>query len=299
MNKSLLIIFGLIVFFTDVNAKTYLRPNDKIPSDAAMALEFLQLYTSGPKSWDKEIRNLDQLLLHLSEEERLMILKSELYKAILKTSRGVSVERANYRPQTLERLQEKFGKVSPEKWDPFSTFFLRAVMSDLKRIMLDAEYPNFINNLRSNRGLTAAGRSFKQKLDVLLPWVQWYFEGSLPGLKQKLLQASEIALKLFADRASNLIFMTQFEKFDQKEEVKSLRFFEVQPIPNLASQDESSSEGALKQIDVSIPPAPQEGLDEKWVPKIAPDPDYQVPETLPEPVDDWLPKPVDDWLDNM
>lgn len=297
MNKWMLTTFILLLTFMDVQAQNYLQAKEELPQDVAMALEFLQLNSPPSKDWESDIRELDQLLRYLSKEERLMVLKAELYKAILKTSRGENVQRPTYRRQTLERLKKNFQNKNDEKWDPFSTYFVQALITDLELIMQDAYYPNFLNELRSNRSLSSQSRSFKQRLDGLLPWVQWYFEGSLPGLKQKLLQTSEMALRLFNQRAKNLIFMTQFE-MPNLDQDQGLQFFQAKATPGKTESDEAS-EAPLEQLDVDIPPAPKAPFDEKWVPKVAPDPDYEAPENLPEPVDDWLPKPVDDWLDDM
>ena len=265
MNKTKLVTFLFVLWPLFCHAQTYFKASEKIPSDVGMALNFLQTHSSFEVDREDELKELDQLLGKLTEEERLMILKSEFYKAVLKTSRGVPVQRSSYRRETLERLKKSFEDRNPENWNELSEVFIQALIKDLEIIMQDVNYPNFLNQLNSRRALTSQSRSFKQRLDNLLPWVQWYFEGSLPGLEQKLLQTSELGLQLITQRVKNLIFMSEFESEKSPSKAEKLSFFEAAPHPKASQKEEKSAEETIEGIDVESSAPAQKPLDEKYL----------------------------------
>lgn len=262
-----------------------------------MATHFYQQKSSSTEeAMATKLRQLDQLLGLLSEEERLMLLKSELYKAHLRLSRGQSVRRESFEPSSVQVVMTILNE---KKLDPYTRFILQALSIDLRAIMQDSSYPTFLTQWRSGpQNLAPQLQGMKRRLDILLPWVEWLNFGGVEIFEQKLLQAVEQAIDSTIARIKNYLLMTRLPLPQSLPELSSMQFFEAIMIDEQSKK--APGQSVLGVVDEVIKSqTPEEKSISGWVPRTEPDPDYVAPEQLPRPVHDWDPKPLDDWLDDL
>lgn len=274
----------------------FFKAKPELPQDFALVVHYFQQKSElNEEQLSLKIRYLDTLLSQLSEEERLSLLKAELYKAHLRLSRGQNLRRESFEEASLQLVLKTLNE---KKLDPYMRFFLQALSVDLRNLMQDSNYPTFLAQWRIGpQNLSPQLQGFKRRFDLLLPWVEWLKFSEIDGLEEKLKIASELAVESAILRIENFLLMTQLQKQKLLPNMNQLQFFTV---VKLEGEKTSQDGTALKIIENVIQNA-KDGPDENkpWVPRAEPDPNYIAPTSLPAPVYDWDPKPLDDWLNDL
>lgn len=302
INLFYLTIFLSFLFSSLVRAEDFYQAKENLPSDFALAIQFYQKKSDeSAEQVALKIKTLDAYLTKLTEEERLMFLKSELYKAHLKLSRGVTPRAESYEPSSLPMVLKTLNE---KKLDPYTRFFLQAISQDLKQITQDSGYPTFLVQWRTGpQNLSPQFQGLKRRLDILLPWVEWLNFNEVEGLELRLFEAVDLAVESVTARMRNYFLMGQVNVPQTLPDKSKLQFFSV---VGIEEEKEKPGAGVIEIIDQVIDEeqgqqqtTSEDGAVSGWVPRTEPDENYRPPEELPTPVKDWDPKPLDDWLDDL
>lgn len=282
---------------------TYYKAKSTLPSDFGVALDHVQLYSKKPIEVTQQIIFLDQLLEQISEEERLFFTKAELYKSLFRFARLEPTRAELYELTTLELATRIYQQVLPyEQTHPYLPLLFGGVLSDLNRIMKAPGYRTFVQKNRTTPNqLDANQRTIKNKLELILPWLAWFQKGEVELVNKKLQPALEHMLESVISRLQDFHYLTRNKELNlETERAGRLVFFDVRPRPNLiiekTPKQEPSLEQTLEPLLNQVPEEPPK-TDESWRPREEetneffnpePDPDYQAPQELPAPVNDWL-----------
>lgn len=302
INHFFLTIFLSLLFSPFVRAQDFYKAKENLPTDFALAIHFYQKKSDeSAEQMGLKIRTLDAYLTKLTEEERLMFLKSELYKAHLKLSRGQTVRAESFEPSSLPLVLKTLNE---KKLDPYTRFFLQAIAQDLKEITQDSGYPTFLVQWRTGpQNLSPQFQGLKRRLDILLPWVEWLNFNEVEGLELRLFEAVDLAVESVTARMRNYFLMGQVSIPQTLPDKNKMQFFSV---VGIEEEKEKPGTGVIEIIDQAIDEelgqqqsTSEDGAASGWVPRTEPDENYQPPKELPVPVKDWDPKPLDDWLDDL
>lgn len=302
INLFFLTIFLSLLFSPFVRAQDFYKAKENLPTDFALAIHFYQKKSDeSAEQMGLKIRTLDAYLTNLTEEERLMFLKSELYKAHLKLSRGQTVRAESFEPSSLPLVLKTLNE---KKLDPYTRFFLQAIAQDLKGITQDSGYPTFLVQWRTGpQNLSPQFQGLKRRLDILLPWVEWLNFNEVEGLELRLFEAVDLAVESVTARIRNYFLMGQVSIPQTLPDKNKMQFFSV---VGIEEEKDKPGAGVIEIIDQAIDEelglqqsTSEDGAVSGWVPRTEPDENYQPPKELPAPVKDWDPKPLDDWLNDL
>jgi hypothetical protein len=246
------------------------------------------------------LETLDSLMGSLEQSDRFFIAKTTVYKWILKATPFT-------KPPKEFSLDQFQTKSDLKDLSPFAKWLLMAIKSDVAELISTESYQQYRREIQ-NRGRVIQNKSIEARVNLIRPWAYLFSkeQGSLISLR--LVKYQFILL-------DNLISQYQlFHRFKNKElpsTTKKLSFFVLddgtKPITN-GQQDKT-----IKILDEVIEkhkkanlPVPvsdwQVSKNDEWTPKDdgslsneakinldnpSPDPSYQAPTNLPQPVNDW------------
>ncbi len=308
----LFILFQLPVVFAS-EGLIYYHGRSNIPRDFQLALNHLQIQERSPKVVLEQIIILDQLLDLVSEEDRLWLPKTELYKALLRGGRGVTLRHEYYERESIGILTQAHRETKNAHNQEFVHFLYGSLLRDLSELMNTTNYQSFILRFKNAPNqLEGDQLVVKRKLDLVLPWVHWYNEGGIELANTKLKPVLMEMLINLNSRLRDFLFLSKTQRISlQLERVGNLTYFEQRPLPppktEIATSEKTNQAEAVVEAIIqregttlNTPSSewkPKDDLEDFFNPK--PDTNYRPPTTLPEPSNDWLPSPVNDWLDSL
>jgi hypothetical protein len=296
-------LFATLESSAEENNKYY-EPRSSLPLDMRLALSHLQFHYHQPEEIKRNIIILDQFLDLLSEEERLFITKAELYKALFRITRDVSIRIELFDQQTLDIVtrarQESTGL---KETHPFFYQLYGSILGDLKPIIESPGYRTFVGKIRTSPSqLTNEELILKRKMEMVLPWIEWFQKGGVDQVNSYLVEAFNDYLNVIISRMNDYFFLTRDENLTlSTTRDGDLSFFTLKDLPAGLNpkpvQEDTDSENLetilapiLKQQDSLPKPVddwrPRESAQDFF--KMAPDPNYVAPEALPDPVNDWI-----------
>lgn len=283
----------------------FYEPRPSLPIDMRLALSHLQYHHPTQREQiKKNIVVLDQYLDLLSEEERLFITKAELYKALFRVTRNAQFRIELFEERTIDVVtrarQESIGL---KETHPFFFQLYGSILSDLNTTIQAPGYRSFLNKLRSSQSqLNSDELMLKRKLEMILPWVEWFQKGGIDQVNFHLILALDDYLNVLVSRLNDYFFLTTMKLpnlITSKE--GDLSFFSLKPYPSGLTpspmakvEDSATIESILAPIlnqQVILPKPvddwkPKESAEEFFL--MQPDPSYVAPEVLPAPVNDWI-----------
>lgn len=293
----------------------YYHGRTNLPRDFQLALNHLQIQERSPKVILEQVIILDQLLDLISEEDRLWLPKTELYKALLRGGRGVKLRHEYYERESIGILTQAHLATQKAHNQEFTHFLFGSLLRDLSELMNTTNYQSFILRFKNAPNQLSGDQLLvKRKLDLILPWVHWYKEGGVELVNQKMQPILMEMLTNLNLRLNDYLFLTKNQKMTlQLDRKGDLTYFEQRPLPpaKLATTPTDQTAPAETIVDrvveVEKENTENKNQTEQWRPKDdlesffnpKPDTNYQAPESLPEPSNDWLPSPVNDWLDSL
>ena len=243
---------------------------------------------------------LDSLMGSLEQSDRFFIAKTTVYKWVLKATPFTKPPKEF----SLEKFETK-SKIS--ELSPFAQWLLMSIKSDVADLVSTNAYQQYRREMQ-NRGRIIQNKGVEARVNLIRPWAYLFTkeQGSLISLR--LVKYQFILL-------DNLISQYQlFHRFKSKElppTTKKLTFFRLDDGTQKAENNEQ--ENTIKILDEVIEkhkkanlPVPvsdwQVSKNDEWTPKEdgslsneaklnlenpTPDPSYQAPTKLPQPVNDW------------
>lgn len=312
MKHIIFISFLLICSSKSLGEETYklmyYQASSTIPQDIGLALGHLQLHTDDPSKVRQKIIILDQLLEHLQEQELLMLGKTELYKAIFRRVQNQRPRLEMYELDSLRLAREAYeASKQKELTHPYLALLMGGLLNDIQGIMEAPGYRTFLVRLRANPNQLEGDHLITQrKLEMILPWLQWYQEGELDGVNYQLTRALDWMLDSMVNRFNDYYYLTRFQRLSiQTERQGDLTFFGLQPRPDLDVEPRATEprpptlEETLAPVLDYVPPAQLPEPVNDWLPRDSaqdffnpsPDPGYTPPTRLPDPVNDWFRSP--------
>jgi hypothetical protein len=296
-------IYSLIaVLLCGVTHAKYYTPRPGTPLELGYALESIQkkpLSEEEKKKFENSLLRLEQALMKLNREEVLFLIKSEIYKTILRERPDIQIPPQAYSPSYLGEIRAQLPKVNGLL--PFTNWLVTALVRDLDLLYQDPglrEYSKERLSPSPSPG-PAAARAGK-KLSMILPYLETLRLKGAQGLEHEL---TPVLLNLFDRLANNSELLASLAKRPPNSLATTERYFEAidtAPTPKTVSKDLEVDEILRKTIDkhksIGLPlptgewrPKDDKNSNTAQVQVIAtPDPGYRAPEKLPEPVDDWI-----------
>jgi hypothetical protein len=301
------LFFYLIAGLSHGEASTtelmYYVPKSNVPSDLGTGLQQLQINSEDRVHTRQRIIILDQLMEQITEQELLMFGKTELYKALFRQPRGLRPRPELFEHGTVQLANRALEEARKQtRTHPFTTFFWEALNNDLKSIIETPQYRTFLTRFRNTPNqLEADDLLIRRRLELILPWLQWYQDGGIGEVNSHLQEALGSAIDALIARINDYLFLTRTTRLALTTDRQGdLSFFRLEARPDLQERSDQTTEvratleGALAPLIESVPKLPVPVND--WIPadtveqffSPAPDPGYIPPEQMPSPVNDWL-----------
>lgn len=218
------------------------------------------------KSLDQKIKKLNSLLIPLSKAEIYFLIKTEIYKAIYEISPGDSFVSTSIN-FNFSFLENKF--IQNKERYPFVYFLIYGLYNDYKKLWEE--------------------KSSKSKLAT--PWLNFLNENDFPDSRDRI-------KSLIEEIIDRLVIKISFYNLENENLEKSEDIIKIvdRKTPNESSSVSTIAEGVIKKLnknenleilnkkDQSIFSFSDLPLSEIFP---EPDPNYNAPEKLPEPTDDW------------
>ena len=272
----------ILMFFLYKTAHTAYAPVEgKVPLELQHIITTLQtneLHSIHHQEINRLIPQIDSAFSSLDGEDVGLIVKSEIYRTLLK--HPPSSKRA------LNSLSPDMGRellaLSKRLSSPFISWLALAVHADLNKLLLSPRLPSFKKKIQSSSS-TQWSRTealMKKKLSLLLPWHHYLTATPENRLEEKIYPLLLRCLREIHFKSTRYASLASV-----RPPSRGGYFKKVIPEQKKDSLD-SLLDPILKQKQAVELPKPVDD----WVPK---EDDYT--QKLPIPTNDWLPEPVDDW----
>jgi hypothetical protein len=231
----------------------FLAVDKKISIELALGLEQMQLFvnmkTAGPdlENIQSIIKKLDQSLINIDISDALFYQKTEFYKHFLKLNPSTEISTLG---KSIE-LAEKINLAGMKEYSPFSKWFIRGVIDDLKLTQLETN-PNH------------------KKLQILIPWLTTFINDERNRFEEHIYQ---FTLGYLNNLINILELYKTLNNFDTKVNSINLVHFQTKKI-QIPNDSREFGDIIDSSIDQLTQPNNSKVINEK--------------KTLPVPVDDWV-----------
>lgn len=272
-----LFILNLISSITFTNA-SYWQANPEVPFELAVlvkSFETKKLSKEENDSLKKSIEQINTLFSSMSKPDRHFMAKSTIYQWVLKSAPKNKIP-DNFKVESI--LTKEFKNLTP-----FSSWLFTALKSDIEN-MISSDFQ--INE------------KYQAHVNLIRPWVYFFSKEESAQIEVKMI---DFRFDLLKKVISHLELFQRFKQIDHKNSIsENLAFF------NLINKNLpiDSNQNVLEKLDSIIEkhqklglPLPTDewkiGKNDEWTPKEGPNQeslkqkDYQPPQKLPEPVNDW------------
>lgn len=303
MKRISLIFILFLISSMAASAKKYYSPSKALPSEFRFLVESIQTYdlNQDEKNFIKDqVIKLDNVLSVLKRREFFFLIKSEIYKGLLRHKPDFPLQDTSFTPNIISSLQEILKK--KEDFKPFTRWLLAALISDLDQLFRSSVYPEFMRyrNL-PNYSAGPDVKRMQKKFELLLPWVEFTRLSGPKGLEEILKPVMLEVLALVTFYGKTTLDYSRFSAVDIEIPKQKLVYFDYRIFnPKLDGQDftlEEIIDSVLEKHKKSGLPLPVDD----WTPREhdfankkapapipTPDPDYKAPAKLPSPINDWI-----------
>jgi hypothetical protein len=297
MKKLFIILFILLNFspFARAQDVTY-TPDNKLPYEFILLVDYLQksqLSFAEKLIFQNNIQTIDYFLSHLEFRESFFIIKSEVYKTVLRNRPEQEISKEAYKKTSLTKLE---GIIAANKSiHPYAQWLITSIKDDFTSLTNQTAYQAYILQKTSNvEVVDLALGAFERRLNFVLPFVD-YFNETKPENWDRLIK--RIALNTMERIAIYGLYQMRFSSFTYTSptnlDARELKFFTKKIIAPVATPTPVSAEAVVEKAIQKEEALEAKASDEaQWVPKDdllfpTPDPNYIPPTTLPSPVNDW------------
>jgi len=254
--------------YADFFKKSYtISPTEELPQELKFIISSIQQYqlTDVEKThYIESLILLDANIKSLTKEERLFLGKSEILKTLFNSRAKLKPKKRSHNPKILNEI--KLWQQN-DKLSDFTKWFLAALHEDLKTQFDSPFFRQFILMKVGNRRLKEIElRKLGKRFRLLLPWYEEYKRKG-PEVFQS--DMKPLLLSTLQHVSSYYGLLSKYSRLNHKRDLKS--FLDLSAVKIELQKKEEKKDMAL------LPLFPK------------PDPNYQPPEVLPEPVDDWMP----------
>lgn len=286
-----LIIITIFFFSLTYAQDLTLTPDQDLPIELKYLLEtYNELSYS---DWEKEkltnhFDKISENILSIDKAQKYLLLKSEIYKAILQ-----------FPPVPKKSLKNlpSYAEVSTQYKSKFFTWIAMAINEDFQALKEDTNYKTLQGKNLRLESLSQNQKVFIKKLERIQPWMDLFANYNEEEARDKLkafvfatLEKLEFYSKTF------IVYSKPLEALKEKQLIYKLEK-DLAPKPKEETLSEILSikekPPTNLQATQNVSTLGEENLN--WVPKDEPqdlfpkpDPNYQPPAELPQPVNDWI-----------
>lgn len=294
-------ILSLLINFSWAAEHPVIRAKDHLPYEFRLLTKSANLYfTSSVDHYNlvNELKDIDASLEALKKEEQFFLIKSEIYKEILRFRPENELLTRYIEPQTLRQLEEK---AKSFEQNAFVAWLIGSIKEDLTPL-LSSSIRNTYNFQRQSKTPITDNelKKYENKLKILIPWAILFLQKSDDEIN---LYAKELISRTLKSVG---LALSEFNKISKNQvpapvgDVFKLSHFSV--TKKLPEASNSALEKELLDTDFNETAATSKS---GWTPKEeetqtaifpTPDPNYVPPAKLPEAKNDWqqeylFPKP--------
>lgn len=295
-----LIFFLSFLLSTGLNAAVQKKwsPIETFPKEFIWLIDSVQelsLNDEEQKIFEKFILKIDQNLRPFSKKEIQFLVKSEIYKSILRAGNlSQKYPMALYDESIINNLDQKLNKEQTEL-HPYSLWIMNAVKSDLSNLFTSSYFSNYkLMKKKESSSNSVNIQKMDKKFTLLLHWYSLYINQTAPEFELEIKKLIINQLRIISQASSIMMKYSQINGIDPKDKPdlnKMLLFKEkIKVEENISDSDEKIIDG-LNGIEESK----EKSAKKDWTPNSndtnpfpAPDPSYIPPKELPKPVDDWI-----------
>lgn len=286
------LLFCLTLFLNIALAQEIkiIQPTKELPAEVSLIYQSYQNLNSNPNVFQKLLQisyQIDTYSPLLSKEDLYFIIKSEIYKTILRNGDSVKII---INPDDLNLIYENIKKCD----DPFLKWIQLSLASDARNIFNGKNYREYVLQNANGRLDTVIAKKTFKKLQILSRLFSQFNVDSSQVIKQDLQILIE---KILNNVIQSLYIMSIETKFDKLpnliDDPNKLKFFKLDtPINKSMAKTSKQSEKSVEDIleDDTPPQKLPIPIEEDW------SDDKNSPIDLKK-----LPKPTNDadWLQDI
>lgn len=297
MKKLLATLFFLALSISvGKSQEVTFTPDNKLPYEFLLLVDYLQkteLSFAEKLILQNNIQTIDYFLSTLEFKESFFIIKSEVYKSVLRNKPEQEISKDAYKKTSLTKLE---GLITAQKAaHPYVLWLLNSIKDDFISLTNQTAYQAYI--LQKTGGVEVtdlALASFERRMNFILPFVD-YFNETKPENWERLIK--KVALNTVESIAIYGMYQVRFSSFTYTAptnlDSRELKFFKKVVLAPVVTPTPVSAEAVVEDaLKKEISESQEVQNETQWVPKDdnlfpTPDPNYVPPASLPAPVDGW------------
>jgi hypothetical protein len=220
----------------------------------------------------KDIVTSDTYFSHIPKSELFLLCKTEIYKLVLSFPSKDGTPKRVINQNILNSLKQR---AKAENLNQLAKWILNATISDVKKVINYKYYQTYLIQKSQKKKLsTIELLKIDKKVKLLSPWINIYLQNDPEQINMIVGPLHRKIIHRLAFLSKIIYKASSFEEAPKLSSIKNLKYFKY-------SRELTKSEDDLRKIDdiignISLFPKPSSN--------------YQSPNSLPEPKNDWVPK---------
>lgn len=271
--------------------------DQSLPIELQIVIGQIQLSSSDPSHKDKIVQYLhviDQAFSLMEEEDILFFSKSQVYKQILTNPPSGYQSNLSNDLAIIEDF-DNYLTDSPNDGN-LKRWLKSALRRDIERLRRSHLFQSTIRHKQQGSALSVEQNRFYQKIEIILPWLRFFYFNIEDQITQELDLLSKTFLKNLSLNLYQFLLFGGPDHFTPEVEKEDYQLFKI--VKKEKETEQKEHDRILQIVERIIQDAeelPQPVND--WMPKesdneggqiMSPSPNYQPPTRLPKPVEDWF-----------